>query len=183
MNNLNCSKQSSVDYVAVCGRWVVGVLFVYTGLSKAMHPELFLKLVDQYQMVREPLVLNSIAAALPWFEVFCGFLLLAGVAVRGAGLMLVLMLAPFTLVVLRRALAIAGAKGIALCAVKFDCGCGMGEVFACRKVVENCLLILISCLLIAGRGRSFALRFSLMNGDAPREETAPESKTNVLSRP
>ena len=51
--------------------------------------------------------MNSIGAALPWFEVFCGLLLLFGVAVRGAALMLMAMLVPFTLIVLKRALAIA----------------------------------------------------------------------------
>ena len=35
-----------------------------------------------------PVLLNSIAAALPWFEVVCGGLLLAGVAVRGSALIL-----------------------------------------------------------------------------------------------
>ena len=78
------------------------------GLNKALpHPEYFLKLVRQYDMVTSPLLLNSIGAALPWFEVFCGLLLLFGVAVRGSALMLVAMLVPFTLIVLKRALAIA----------------------------------------------------------------------------
>ena len=85
------------------------------GLNKALpHPEYFLKLVRQYDMVTSPFLLNSIAAALPWFEVYCGVLLLAGVAVRGAALKLVAMLVPFTLIVLKRALAIAAASGHSL---------------------------------------------------------------------
>ncbi len=155
-------NQTALEYGALLGRWLLGGLFLYMGLRKALHPELFLKLVEQYQMVHEPLVLNSIAAALPWFEVFCGLLLLAGVAVRGAALMLVLMLVPFTLVILKRALAIAGAKGLALCAVKFDCGCGMGEVYACHKVLENGALIALSVWLLRDHGRRFALRFDLL---------------------
>src|ERR1051326_7358365 len=120
-------SQTASEYGGVLGRWLLGGLFVYMGLNKALDPVVFLKLVEQYQLVNNPLLLNSIAAALPWFEIFCGVLLLAGVAVRASALMLVLMLVPFSVVVLRRALAIAGAKGLALCAVKFDCGCGMGE--------------------------------------------------------
>ena len=54
--------------------------------------------------------MNSIGAALPWFEVFCGLLLLFGVAVRGSALKLLAMLVPFTLVVLKRALAIAASR-------------------------------------------------------------------------
>lgn len=111
------------------------------GLNKALHPVEFLKLVRQYDLVQTPLILNSVAAALPWFEVFCGLLLLAGVAVRGSALMLLLMLVPFTIVVLQRAFAMQTVLAIPFCAVKFDCGCGTGEVFICRKLVENTLLI------------------------------------------
>src|ERR1041385_2534260 len=120
------SKSAASDYVALLARWLLGALFVYLGLTKALHPVEFLKLVRQYEMVSSPVLLNSIAGALPWFEVFCGLLLVAGVAVRGSALISLLMLAPFTLVIFRRALAIADLQHIAFCAVRFDCGCGGG---------------------------------------------------------
>ena len=107
------------------------------------------------------MLLNSIGAALPWFEVFCGLLLLAGIAVRGAALNVVVMLVPFTLMVLKRALVIAAASGIPFCAVKFDSGCGAGEVFICHKLVENTVLLLLSVWLLMGPGRPLCLRFSL----------------------
>src|SRR6266581_1911418 len=122
-------SRSVLDYAAVMARWLLGILFVYMGLNKALHPVEFLKLVRQYDMVSNPLLLNSIAAALPWFEVICGALLLAGVAVRGTAVMLLAMLIPFTLIVLKRALAIQSLQALAFCAVKFDCGCGAGEVY------------------------------------------------------
>jgi len=155
------SKRSASDLIAVLARWLLGGLFVYLGLTKALHPVEFLKLVRQYEMVGSPWLLNSIAAALPWFEVFCGLLLLAGVAVRGSALISLLMLAPFTLLILRRALALSAAKTIPFCAVAFDCGCGTGEVVACHKLVENCALIFLSAWLLTGRGRPLSLRFSL----------------------
>ncbi len=158
------SRKSPVpDIVAVLARWLLGAVFIYMGLNKALHPVEFLKLVRQYDLVTNPFLLNSIAAILPWFEVFCGLLLLAGVAVRGSALMLAAMLIPFTLIVLRRALVIAAAQAIPFCAVKFDCGCGSGEVLICHKLVENCLLIFISAWLMAGRGRQLCLRFNLLN--------------------
>jgi uncharacterized membrane protein YphA (DoxX/SURF4 family) len=150
------------DYFAVLARWVMGGLFIYMGLKKALHPADFLALIRQYDMVSTPFVMNSIAALLPWFETFCGILLLSGIAVRGTALMLVLMLVPFTLVVLKRALAIAETQKLAFCAVKFDCGCGAGEVFICNKLVENGLLIFAALWLIAGAGRKLALRFNLV---------------------
>ena len=118
-------------------------------------------------MVTNPFLLNSIGAALPWFEVYCGLLLLFGVAVRGSAVMLAAMLVPFTLVVLKRALAIAAVSGLPFCAVKFDCGCGAGEVFICHKLVENTVLLLLTGWLLTGRGRQLCLRFSLFREQAP----------------
>jgi uncharacterized membrane protein YphA (DoxX/SURF4 family) len=155
------SKSGALDAVTVLGRWVLGALFLYMGLTKAMHPVEFLKLVRQYDLVSAPELLNAIAAGLPWFEVFCGLLLLAGLWVRGSALMLIGMLVPFSFVVLQRAMAIAAARGMPLCAVKFDCGCGTGEVFICAKLVENGGLLLLSCWLLAGYGRQCSLRYSL----------------------
>jgi uncharacterized membrane protein YphA (DoxX/SURF4 family) len=167
------SGSRTLDAAAVLARWLLAVVFIYMGLSKALHPEDFLKLLNQYDLVKTPFLLNSIAGALPWFEVFCGLLLLAGVAVRGAALMVAAMLVPFSLVVLKRALALASAKSIAFCAVKFDCGCGNGEVLICHKLAENCLLILLACWLLSGRGRQLCARFALFSAedDAQKAET------------
>jgi uncharacterized membrane protein YphA (DoxX/SURF4 family) len=150
-----------LDLAAVLARWVLGLLFIYMGWKKAMRPDQFLTLVQQYQLVSSPILLNSIAAALPWFETFCGLLLLAGIAVRGTALVLILMLAPFTVVIVKHGLLLAAAKGTSLCLIKFDCGCGMGEVFVCNKLVENCALMLLAAWLLTGAGRKLSFRFSL----------------------
>jgi hypothetical protein len=125
-------------------------------------------------LVQNSLLLNSIAGALPWFEVFCGLLLLLGVAVRGTAVMLILMLVPFTVIVFRRALAVQAAQAIPFCAVKFDCGCGTGEVFICRKLMENLLLLLLSGWLLAGYGRKLCVRYVLTSGGA---KTVSENPT------
>ena len=155
------SRPGWMEYCGILSRWLLGALFVYMGFSKALHPEAFLKLLRQYDLTTQPVVLNSIAACLPWFEVFCGLVLLAGVAVRGTALLLVLMLVPFTAVVLHRALGVASLQHIAFCAVRFDCGCGGGEVLICRKLVENAFLILLSLASLGGFGRPLSARFAL----------------------
>jgi uncharacterized membrane protein YphA (DoxX/SURF4 family) len=169
------SGSRALEAATVLARWAVAIVFIYMGLGKALHPEDFLKLLNQYDLVKTPFLLNSIAGALPWFEVFCGLLLLAGVAVRGAALMVAAMLVPFTLVVLKRALALASAKSIAFCAVKFDCGCGNGEVLICHKLAENCLLILLACWLLSGRGRRLCARFALFNAGDGAEKAEPQN--------
>ncbi len=155
------SDWSVLETVAVLARWLLGALFLYMGLNKALHPVEFLKLVRQYEMVSNPVLLNSIVVVLPWFEAFCGLMLLAGVAVRGSALMLLSMLVPFTLLVLRRALALHATAGTPFCGIKFDCGCGAGEVVICTKLLENCVLTLLSGWLQTGRGRKLCLRHAL----------------------
>jgi len=162
MNTKPTPLSRVADNFAVLARWLLGAAFLYLGLNKALHPVEFLKLIRQYDIVQDHLWLNSIAAALPWFEVFCGLLLLAGVAVRGTALMLILMLVPFTVLVFRRALAIKSAMAIAFCAVKFDCGCGNGEVYICHKLLENLWWLILAGWLLAGTGQKFCLRYSLM---------------------
>ena len=155
---VSTSRPRAVDIAALLVRWLLGGLFIYMGLSKALHPVEFLKLVRQYNITDQSLLLNFIASTLPWFEVFCGLLLVLGIAVRGTALMLVAMLVPFTLLILQRALGIHEAQRIAFCAIKFDCGCGAGEVLICRKLVENTLLTTLSTWLVFWRQHIVALR-------------------------
>jgi uncharacterized membrane protein YphA (DoxX/SURF4 family) len=153
-------RKDRLEFIGLLARVFVGALFIYMGVMKALKPEEFLTLVRQYEMVSVPLILNSIAAALPWFEIFCGILLVAGIAVRGTALMVLLMLAPFTFIVLRRALTMSAAQALPFCAIEFDCGCGNGIVPICPKLVENCLLMFLAGWLMSGRGKQLSLRFS-----------------------
>jgi uncharacterized membrane protein YphA (DoxX/SURF4 family) len=159
---VSLTRRNVSETSAVLARWVMGGLLIYMGLVKALYPVGFLKLVREYDLVQNAVLLNSIAAALPWFEVFCGVLLFTGVAVRGAALVLLGMLVPFTALVLKRALALHAASTLAFCAVKFDCGCGLGEVYICHKLVENGLLMALSVWLLTGRGRRLAVRYNLI---------------------
>jgi uncharacterized membrane protein YphA (DoxX/SURF4 family) len=151
-----------IDLSALGGRWLLGALFIYTGWQKVADPVAFLKLVRQYDLFQSSLMLNTIAATLPWFEIFCGVLLLAGIAVRGTAAVLLGILFPFTGAVWHRALVLQAEQGIPFCAVKFDCGCGTGEVFICGKLLENFGLILLGLWLLFGRGRKWAWRYTLL---------------------
>lgn len=155
-------RHHALNAAGVLARWLLGFLFLYMGLNKALHPVEFLKLVRDYDIVQTPLLLNLLAAILPWFEVFCGLLLIAGIAVRGAAVVLLLMLVPFTLVVLRRAMALQTELSIPFCAIKFDCGCGTGEVFICRKLVENGVLILLSTWLLMRQGPVLCAKYTFV---------------------
>ena len=157
------SSMLSHKLVGVLARWILGTVFVYMGLVKAFHPVDFLKIIREYNMVESHVALNFIAAALPWFEVLCGLLLLGGIAVRGSALILIAMLVPFTMSVLSRAMDIHTANAIPFCAVRFDCGCGAGEVIICHKLLENAFLILLSTLLLVGHDHAWCLRRDLIS--------------------
>ena len=140
------------------GLWVGGL-----GLVKALDPVTFLKAVRQYGLLETPWLLNAVAILLPWLEVFCGLLLVAGVAVRGTAWLLALLLTGFTALVAVHGWQLAEMHQMALCAVKFDCGCGTGEVRLCHKLAEN-LLMLAGCMWL-GTGRvgcGGALRYELI---------------------
>ncbi len=144
-------------------RIFLGALFIYMGMEKALDPVGFMKMVREYHMVPDhpPILLNLIAAVLPWLEVFCGLMLIAGVALRGTALLLLVMLVGFTLAVTLRALGIYHTQHLPFCAIKFNCGCGTGEEWICHKVPKNLGLCLISVIILVSASRRFCLRGDL----------------------
>lgn len=134
-------------------RCVLGVCFVYLGLNKALNPGDFLKAVHEYGFVEQSLHLTWIAALLPWFEVFCGVLLLMGIWVRGTAFSVLGMLLFFSALVLHRALRLHETSGIPFWEIRFDCGCGNGPVLVGRKLVENTVLAAMSLALVLSRKR------------------------------
>jgi uncharacterized membrane protein YphA (DoxX/SURF4 family) len=135
-------------------RWILGGVFIYLGLIKALHPVDFLKVVRQYNVIENHVGLNLVAGVVPWFEVFGGLLLVAGIAVRGAALALLALLLPFSAIVFQRAWILHHEQAIPFCAVRFDCGCGTGEVLICGKLLENALLVLLAILVVVRHRRS-----------------------------
>jgi len=140
-------------------RLVLGGLFIYTGLTKAADPLDFLKFVHMYGILPEtpPHLLNLTAVILPVLEVVCGVALLLGVAVRGAGVTLFGMLLVFIVALVWESLRIHASAPIAYCDISFDCGCGTGEIFICRKLAENAGLMLLALVVSLSRSRRFCL--------------------------
>ena len=75
------------------------------------------------------------------------------------------MLVAFTLAVLHRAWIIHTVQAIPFCTVRFNCGCGTGEVLICGKLIENTALILLSAWLLLGHGRQFCARYRLTQSE------------------
>ena len=141
-------------------RLIVGVTFIWMGISKAADPVTFLKLIRQYEMLPEspPYFLNGTAVILPWVEILCGLALVLGIAVRGAALMAALMLCVFTPAIFLRALTIRQETGMSFFAIAFDCGCGGGETIIWKKLLENLALLGLSVVALVSRSRKFCLQ-------------------------
>ena len=78
----------------VLGRWLalgfrlyLGGIFVYASVYKIGHAAEFAETVASYQIV-PALAVVTVALVLPWLELICGALLLAGVRVRTVSAML-----------------------------------------------------------------------------------------------
>ena len=144
-------------------RLVMGVLFIYMAWDKIANPDVFLKLIREYQMLplHPPILINSIAILLPWVETLCGILLILGVALRGVSVTLLVMLIGFTILVALRAIGIWQAESVPFCSIKFDCGCGAGVQYICYKIPENVVLCILSIGVILSRSRRFCLRGDL----------------------
>jgi uncharacterized membrane protein YphA (DoxX/SURF4 family) len=147
--------------LAVGARCVLGAALIYFGLVKAVYPVDFLKVLREYELTGNQMLLNSVAALLPWLEMLCGVFLVCGVAVRGSAVVTGVLLVLFTIVVSVRALAIYKAGALPFCAIKFDCGCGSGEVKICRKLLENGALILLSVLACNDAAKRICFQYQL----------------------
>jgi uncharacterized membrane protein YphA (DoxX/SURF4 family) len=127
-------------------------MFAYMAIMKLLDPIAFLKETREYGIIptTSPLYLNLTAIAVPWLELVCAAALILGIWRRGAALLISGMLAFFTPLLLVRAIGYYTAPAAAygnFCDVKFDCGCGTGEVYICWKIAEN-LLLTVGALIV-----------------------------------
>lgn len=94
-------------------RWLFGVLFLWAAISKIGNPREFLGSVYAYELPFPRPILQGVAVVLPWVELLCGLLLIAGFWSETAVLGVVALLGIFVL-----ATGQAWARGL-----KIDCGC------------------------------------------------------------
>lgn len=101
-------------------RLAVGGVFVYAGMLKILHPQLFAHEIDQYSLLPHAGI-NLLTITLPWVELSAGLLLILGVWLRPSALVIAGLSTIFLL-----AIASVLARGL-----KIKCGCfgNVGESF------------------------------------------------------
>lgn len=155
--NSEPTRLNKSGYLFLIARIILGSVFIYLGAVKAADPVEFLKLLRQFEMIEKPLLMNLVAAVLPWLEIMCGLLVIAGFRLRAATFLILIMLAGFTAVVAVRALDMSYSGSVAFCSISFDCGCGSGEVLICKKLFENGALFALAVAVLATKDPKFCL--------------------------
>lgn len=127
-------------YTILIARLVLGALFIVASFDKIADPLAFAASITNYKLTSSFVALAS-ATVLPWIELICGVLLLLGFLRNGAGLVLMCLMAVFTVAVIS-----ALARGLDI-----SCGCFTQDPTAARigwwKVGENIGLLLLSAIV------------------------------------
>lgn len=130
-----------LDLLTTLLRVFLGVVFIFASIDKISDPDSFAGSVGSYRIVSgTPALL--IATVLPWIELLCGLGLLLGIFIRGSALLIVIMLAAFSVLVVS-----ALWRGLDI-----SCGCFTQDPAAGRigmyKVGENLLLLVIGVFVL-----------------------------------
>ena len=91
---------------------IIGGIFIYAGVIKAMDPVGFANDIDNYKILPWPLTVR-LAFYLPWLEILCGLAMILGLLYRGGLLILTMLISIFII-----ASVIAKARGLDI-----TCGC------------------------------------------------------------
>lgn len=128
-------------------RWVLGAILVWAAVSKLPNLQDFYGAIAAYRVPLPGVLLRISAAVLPWLELFCGLLLLAGLWCRAALLWVLVLCSLFV-----AATGQAWARGLSI-----SCGCmnldflkpvGIGE--GAIKFFESAPFAFVrACLLLA----------------------------------
>jgi len=103
------------DYLHLAVRLLIGGLFLYAGLPKIFDMMGFASSIYNYKLFPSPII-GMAVAFIPWVEVLAGLALVLGVKVRGASLLVSLLLVVFVSLI-----AISAIRGLDI-----DCGCFSG---------------------------------------------------------
>lgn len=115
-------------YLALALRLYIGGLFIYASMYKINYPGEFAESIIAYQIVPYWAV-NGIAIVMPWLELLCGILLIAGIRSKSATALIGCLLALFTI-----AISISLIRGIPI-----GCGCfhAVGEAMTWSTVLRD----------------------------------------------
>lgn len=133
--------QSHSGSVSLVARVVLGAIFIYASFDKIKYPGPFAQNIEAYELL--PMAFVNVAAIwLPWLELCCGLMMLAGIWVRSNAIIVSLLLT-FFIVALSSALI----RGL-------DISCGCFEVgdsealIGWQRVLEDLGMLILAWWLL-----------------------------------
>jgi uncharacterized membrane protein YphA (DoxX/SURF4 family) len=139
----------SNKYLILAIRLVLGVVFIYASVDKIIHPAAFAQNIYNYRMLPDGFI-NFMALTMPWLELICGGLIIAGVFVRGSAFLIGFMLLVFIV-----AISFALVRGLDI-----SCGCfsqAGGHTVAVDLLVRDVLMFVGAVLVLFFAGPAFSL--------------------------
>src|SRR2546423_15576349 len=125
---------------------IIGGIFIYAGVIKAMDPVGFANDIDNYKIVPWPLTVR-LAFYLPWLEILCGLAVILGLLYRGGLLILTMLISIFII-----ASVIAKVRGLDI-----TCGCfghaSKNWSFPTHLVLDLAILIALMALWVSRRAQ------------------------------
>ena len=137
-----------LSYVALFSRFILGLMFIYSSISKIADTAAFASAIDNYHILPYGIE-NIFAIVLPWLELIIGICLLSGIFVDGAALLAILLILMFIFAV---SFAIMNGYNI-------ECGCGLnpGELVGIRKIIEDVLYFVLALIILKRPKRKFEI--------------------------
>jgi putative oxidoreductase len=131
----------NLNIVSAAFRLILGLVFLYAAVDKITDPFTFAADIRNYQIVPGSLS-NLLAIFLPWLELICAFLLIAGLYTRSSAMFIALML-----IVFLAAISLAMIRGL-----NIDCGCYHtlkdSSRVGYKKLIEDFLYFFMAIFLV-----------------------------------
>lgn len=131
----------SNKYFLLILRIVVGAVFIYSSIDKLFNQEAFARAIYNYKFLPD-IFINIFAIIIPYLELFCGILLIAGIFKGGSSFIISILLVLFII-----ALTQAYARGLDI-----SCGCFSLETVGQKddilaRIIEDILLLSASIIV------------------------------------
>lgn len=141
-------------YVAIVLRFYIGGIFIYASMNKINYTAEFAETIASYQIVPHWSV-NIMAVILPWVELICGILLVAGIRTRSATVIIGCLMIIFTIAIFINLI-----KGTSI-----SCGCfsTMGEKISWWTFSRDIIwMMMIVHIFFYDKALHLGKRFSLL---------------------
>ena len=134
-------RYSLYPYLLLAMRLILAAVFIYAAVQKIGRPLQFADEIRMYHILDIGPPLYIVSIVLPWIELFCGISLITGCFLRGSALILVVFNVVFLIAVTVRTAQVMNEGSIKFLKVYFDCGCGFGETYAWKKLLEDFIFL------------------------------------------